>query len=113
MIEATSPIMTKALDGLFMRQTVTAQNIANAGSLRYTPLRVRFEEALRSAAAQDHSVASVMPQIVSGSASMAGGEMRLDLELQTSAETTMRYNALISVADHQLRLLSIAITGGA
>ncbi len=114
MIDATSPIMMKALDGLFLRQLVTAQNIANAGSAHYTPMRVSFEGALRAAAASGTDAANkVQAHVHPDTSHAADGEMRLDLELQTAAETTMRYNALITVMGHEMRLLGIGITGGA
>ena len=49
-IDLVASIATKALDGLFARQAATAQNIANANSAGYVPVRVKFEEALRDAA---------------------------------------------------------------
>jgi flagellar basal-body rod protein FlgB len=114
MINAASPIMMKALDGLFLRQLVTAQNIANAGSVRYMPMRVSFESALRAAAATGPAATqNIQAQILPDAGHSNDGEMRLDLELQTAAETTMRYNALMTVMDHEMRLLGIAITGGA
>ena len=47
-----SAIITKALDGLQLRSTATAQNIANANSPGYRPLSVSFEEELAAAAAR-------------------------------------------------------------
>jgi flagellar basal-body rod protein FlgB len=114
MTEPMPPILMKALDGLFLRQLVTAQNIANTGSDRYMPMRVSFEAALRDAALQaSGAVSSVVPQILADPNSISNGEMRLDLQLQTASATTMRYNALLTVTDSIGRLKSIAMSGGA
>lgn len=113
-IEAAAPILAKALDGLFLRQMVTAQNIANAGSPHYTPLKVSFEGALQQAASTSRAaVESLQPQISEASDHTQNGEMRLDLELTNAIGTTGRYNALLTVVDRQARLMGIAITGGA
>lgn len=118
-IESTIPI-TKALDGLFLRQMVTAQNIANANSAGYVPLRVSFEDVLSQTVQHLQSnpedgvsfLKSLEPQIRPDSNFLAGDAMRLDLELQTVAQTSMRYAALLNVLDRGLQLQSLAHTGG-
>jgi flagellar basal-body rod protein FlgB len=114
-VDSIGAILTiKALDGLAARATVTSQNIANASSQDYRPLRVRFEDALRTAAAQgDAAIAAVTPQIDRAplDALPGGDRMRLDLEMSNASTTALRYNALISVLGREMQLDSLAATG--
>ena len=114
-MDPTSAIMTiKALDGLALRAEVTSENIANAGTRGYRPLRVRFEDALRAAATQgDEAIAAVSPEIdhVPLTSLPAGDQLRLDLEMGAASTTALRYNALISVLGREMQLDSLAVTG--
>ena len=102
-------LLLKSLDGLSARQAVTAQNIANAGTSGYRPLRVTFETALAQAASRGpDAVREVEPKIAFSGAT----DLRLDLEMATAASTSMRYAALIEVLDRQMQLNSLAVTGG-
>jgi flagellar basal-body rod protein FlgB len=105
-------LIVKALDCLSARSVVTAQNIANASTPGYRPLRVSFEQALADAAQRgDSAVRDVTPQVDAVPIDARGGELRLDLELATATVTTQRYGGLINVLDRQLQLESLAITG--
>ncbi len=108
-----SSILTKALDGLAMRQTATAQNIANANSPNYQPLRVSFEEQLKAAASSGEvAIREVQFRAVPTAASSADAGQRLDLELATASETALRYGALIDVLGRELQLTRTIIRGG-
>jgi flagellar basal-body rod protein FlgB len=112
MDEGTAILLIKALDGLSARSVATAQNIANANTAGYRPLRVSFEQALANAAAVgDAAVSAVTPQVESIPIGARDGELRLDLELETAAHTAQRYGALIDVLDRQLQLQDLAIVG--
>jgi flagellar basal-body rod protein FlgB len=64
MDSSTAVLMIKALDCLQARQVATAENIANANTPGYRPLRVSFEQALSDAAQQgDAAVAAVTPTV--------------------------------------------------
>lgn len=105
-------LVIKALDCLAERATVTAQNIANAGTPNYRPLRLSFEKALADAAARgDDAVRQVTPQVDHAITDTGNGEMRLDLELATASGTAGRYTALIEILNRQLQMDSLAITG--
>ncbi len=113
-MDATSAIMiTKALDGLYARSQATAQNVANANSPGFRPVRVNFEEALKAAAARGpealRSVTATVGQVPAGS---AGSEMRLDLELATASETGLRYAALLDLLGRQLQISRTVVKGG-
>ena len=104
-------LINKALDGLSMRHMATAQNIANANSPGYRPVRVSFEEQLRSAAMQGE--AAVRNVRAAGTTETGpGGELRLDLELATASETAMRYAALIDLLSRQMQISRTIIKGG-
>lgn len=105
-ISSTELIM-KALDGLDQRYRFTAQNIANANTPDYRPVRVSFEESLRSAAERDAATPrTVRPQIVEGEQ----GALRLDLELATASNTASRYRALADLLNRQMSLMRSVIT---
>lgn len=114
-MDPTSAIMiTKALDGLWARSLATAQNVANANSPGYRPVRVSFEEALQSAARQGpEALRNVRASIAQApQATAAGTEMRLDLELATASETGLRYAALLDLLGRQLQISHTVVRGG-
>jgi len=109
---STAVLMIKALDCLSARQIATAENIANAGTTNYRPLRVTFEQALTDAAARgDDAVRAVTPKVERAPLGSVDAELRLDLETSTAAGTAGRYSALIDVLNRQLQMQSLAITG--
>jgi len=108
----TAILLIKALDGLSTRSLATAQNIANASTPGYRPLRVSFEQALAGAdVAGADAVRSVSPRIEAVPAGARDGELRLDMELATASATAQRYGALVDLLDRQLQLQTLAITG--
>lgn len=106
----SSALIAKALDGLSMRYQATAENIANANSRGYRPVRVSFEGALKEAAGQGTAaIRGVRPEIVHAA---SVGEVRLDLELATAAETANRYAALIDLLGRQAQIARTVVSGG-
>jgi flagellar basal-body rod protein FlgB len=107
----TAIIVNKNLDGLAMRALATAENIANANSQGYRAVRVTFEDALRGAAEfGSQAVRRIEPRMVRDGAPQA--DIRLDQELATAAETSMRYSALITLLGRQMQISHLAIRGG-
>lgn len=107
-----SAIINKALDGLSLRSIATAQNIANANSPGYRPMRVSFEAELAAAAAKSEQAVRAVPlEIVQSEIAGAEG-VRTDLELASQSETAMRYGALVDVLGRQLQLQRTIIRGG-
>jgi flagellar basal-body rod protein FlgB len=101
--------MLKALDGLSARASATAQNIANAGTDGYRPVRVAFEEALVHAAGRGtDAVRGVAPRLRQAG---SGEPLRLDLELATASSTAARYSALVELLGRQIQMQSLSITG--
>jgi flagellar basal-body rod protein FlgB len=109
-VDATSAVIIKAMDGLSARVTATAQNIANANTPGYRPLRVTFESALADAARRDPAaVRAVKPQITQEAADGQG--LRIDLELASEGASAGRYSALVEVLNRQLELTGLAVAG--
>ncbi len=108
----TEALLLKAMDGLSLRATVTAQNIANANSPGYWPLAVTFEDALLKAAGRGaDAIAAVTPRIAPAFDSAGKPEMRLDLELATASATSGRYAALAELLNRRLQLEALAVSG--
>jgi flagellar basal-body rod protein FlgB len=106
-------LVVKALDGLAMRSSAISQNVANANSPSYMPLRVDFEQQLRDAAEKGpDAVRTLSPQFTRMPLVEGNGEMRLDLELASASETALRYAALVDVLGRQMQLSRLAVTGG-
>ncbi len=107
----STALITKSLDALALRQAYTAQNIANANTQNYRPASVDFEAALRSAADKSvDAIGHVEPSVRFASAD--AGEMRLDLQLATSARTAARYGALVEILSRQMAISRAAVGGG-
>lgn len=113
MSDLSATIIMKALDCLAVRQQFNAQNIANASSSAYTPVRVSFEENLRSAAAQGPEAVRTLTPSLELDQSFAGrSELRLDLELASASQTSKRYGALIDLLNRQMSLRRAVISEG-
>ena len=109
MDSVSATLLVKVLDGLQARSAATAQNVANAGSPGYRPLRVTFEDALTAAAARGpFAVRQVEPTFVWDP---AGAAVRLDLELAEASATSHRYAALADLLNRGLQLRALATRG--
>lgn len=97
-----------ALDGLTVRQQLTAHNIANQATSGFSPWRVDFETAWRTAVAATDT-GGELPAVSWHREAVAG--VQLDLELASAAETAARYSALIESVDRLLGLQAMAIRG--
>lgn len=108
----TAILIIKALDGLSARAVVTSENIANAGTPGYRPLRLTFEDALKEAAARGpDAVREVMPRVERAKIGAPDDELRTDLELATANTTALRYGALIDILSRQIEIEGLAIRG--
>ena len=107
-----SAIINKALDGLTLRSVATAQNIANANSAGYRPVRVSFEAALAAAAAKGEENVRAMPLGIAETGAADGRSVRMDLELAAQSQTAMRYGALVDLLARGLQLERTVIRGG-
>jgi flagellar basal-body rod protein FlgB len=108
-----SAIISKALDGLSLRAQATAQNIANANSPNYQPVRVSFEEELKAAVSRgDEAVSSLQFRVGRAQPAEGTAGQRIDLELATASETSLRYSALIDVLSREFQLTRTMVRGG-
>lgn len=111
-MDAVTPIiLSKALDGLSARYLATAENIANANTPNYRPLQVRFEDALRAAAADPKALASVTTKTELAPTPRIASEMRLDLEVATASQTAGRYMALVEMLAREMQIQRSAVGG--
>ncbi len=109
----TSALLLKSLDGLTMRAAANAQNIANAGTPGYRPVRVAFEDALKAAAREGPAALSaVRPSLEPDPTFQPGDAMRLDLEMAGAAATAGRYAALVELLNRHAQISALAVTGG-
>lgn len=108
---ASATTILKVLDGLSMRATVTAQNIANVNTPNYRPMQVTFEQALQRAAPKGaDAIRAVAPQIVPMIDELGGNALRVDLELVTASSTSGRYGTLVEVLNRQLQIEALALS---
>lgn len=112
MDEISQALIQRALGGLSLRYDFLAQNIANANTPDYRPVRVTFENELSAAATRGReAILEVQPQVHLDSNPDAG-PMRLDLELAAASQTAMRYRALIDLLGRQFALVRAAAAAG-
>lgn len=105
----TVALVLGALDGLTARSLASAQNVANAGTRAYQPVRVSFEQALVDAAPKGlEAVRAVRPRFETAA---AGEAVRLDLELANASGVSHRYAALADLLGRGLQLRAIAARG--
>ena len=120
-----------ALDGLSLRQRVTANNIANVDTPNFKAQQVSFEEQLQQTLNQDEAnlrlktTASGHIQYKSSPDSDLiavkrnnntlrndGNNVDIDLEMSTLAETTIRFQSLTQLAGTKLALLKDIVREG-
>lgn len=104
----TSILALKALDGLSARADVISQNIANANTPGYRPLRVSFEEALAGAADGGMTAVEAVEPRIDFDPAQADG-VRLDLQMASSSATTARYAALVEILSLQMQQMRTAL----
>ncbi|MBC7768222.1 MAG: hypothetical protein H7124_05495 [Phycisphaerales bacterium] len=107
----SAALIHKALEGLNQRFLFTSQNIANANTPDYRPVRVTFEDELARASRQGaRAIEAVEPRIITEGEE--AGALRLDLELATASQTAARYRALIDILGRQMALHRSVVMGG-
>lgn len=113
MDEISAAVVKKALDGLSMRYAFIAQNIANSNSPSYAPVKVKFEEALRAAAARGtDAVQQVKPETLRERDPVGSTDLRIDLELADASQTAMRYRAMLELLGRQMAMHRSVVSGG-
>ncbi len=119
LLDITTAIAAKALDGLYARQAATANNVANASSNDFVPMRVSFEAELQQAAqfrtgdsnaSMLKRIAQVTPQLTMPDPEESA-TVRLDKELTTASETSARYAMLIGMLTREIQMKNLAVNG--
>ncbi|GAA3398850.1 flagellar basal body rod protein FlgB [Cryptosporangium minutisporangium] len=126
----TSTVLKTALDGLAMRQRVTADNIANINTPQFLAGRVQFEDALRQAVEAGQgfngetraqiSRAALADQATQPSLARSleptrtdGNNVNLDRETISNIDTQLRYSLMIRAMDDQYGgIRTVAASGG-
>ena len=119
---ATTQALVLALDASSLRHQAIANNIANANTPGYIPLRVNFEEqlgAFRQAAAGSDSDARdslrgvhgfIEQDVVSSGAGAAN--VMLDMEVVKLNQNVVHYETLLRGLNKQMSIISMAINEG-
>ena len=105
----TSVALNSALDGLSLRQRVTANNIANVNTPGYHAQRVSFEAALeRSVANGDGQVTSSTERSLEPTR-LNGSNVNLDTETLSNIDTVLRYQFAARAVEGQFTSVRTAM----
>ena len=112
---ATGALIRMALDGVSMRQLATANNIANASTPDYAPVRVDFDQQLADAMrdavhGRSPDPARLLPTVTTDPT--PGAKVQLDAEATQMAQDVLHYQALLRALREQMDLLQAAINDG-
>jgi flagellar basal-body rod protein FlgB len=103
--------LERAMDGVAMRQRISAQNIANALTPGYKAQTVSFESDLASALAngQDASQAAVTVQQSDAPADERGNSVDLATESTSLMTSGLQYESLVAATNYRLGVLRAAL----
>lgn len=119
---ATTEAVLLALDAANLRHQAIANNIANAGTPGYTPLKVNFEEQLSAfrrcaeGSADDvrgalRGVQGFIEEDLAAAGSGASNVM-LDMEVVKLSQNVVHYQSLLRALGNQMSIISAAINEG-
>jgi flagellar basal-body rod protein FlgB len=115
--DGTTSAIERALDGVALRQKITADNIANVATPGYRAQRVDFEKALANAVndADGHEIKpdDVATAIVDANTAQRedGNTVNLEGETTSLVKSGLQYDALVNAINFKLGLLRTAIEG--
>ena len=119
---ATTEAVKLALDASSLRHRAIANNIANANTPGYIPVRVNFEEQLaalrRTTEGSDEEVRSALQGVRSfieqdtTAAGHGGANVMLDMEVVKLSQNVVHYQTLLRGLGKQMSILSAAINEG-
>jgi len=110
-----------ALDAASMRHQAIANNIANANTAGYAPVRVDFESQMNAVRATLQQGGTVTPSMLQGVTPVlrrdvppaeAGQGAALDMEIASLAQNTVQYQALLKALSKHMSILSAAVAEG-
>ncbi|MFM1976575.1 MAG: hypothetical protein RL145_1421 [Pseudomonadota bacterium] len=105
----TLAVTKQTLDLLALRQAYIAQNIANASSVDYRPVRIEFESELRRLAAlgQPEAISDVAVELIE---EQNGEGVRVDMELAEATQTALRFSGLIEMLGRLFALQRLIVS---
>ncbi len=108
--DITSVTVHTALNGLAMRQRVTADNIANIETPGFLAGRVSFEDSLRNAVENGSPAGATLSNDRSLEPTRRNGSnVNLDHETLTHVDTNMRYQLMLRAMDGKIAVLRAAM----
>jgi flagellar basal-body rod protein FlgB len=106
-------VLHAALNGLMARQSVIANNMANASTPGFQASQVDFETALRQAmeagTAPPMNAAVVSP--TNAPSNQDGNNVNLEADTMSLADTELRYQAMVNAMNGQFQILNTSIQG--
>lgn len=112
LFDTTSLLLQRAMSGASLRQSVLADNMANANTPGYARRDVDFEGALRDAIATGADPSSVQfSQTVDQNAVMRadGNSVDVDTESSEIAKNELDFETLVSVSNARMDILRSAM----
>ncbi len=103
--------LERAMDGVAMRQRMSAQNIANVMTPGYRAQQVSFEGNLQSALAQGNDASRIGIDVADSGAPVdeSGNSVDLATESTTMMRSGLQYEALVQATNYRLSLLRSAL----
>ena len=103
--------LERAMDGVALRQRMTAQNIANVMTPGYHAQRVAFESDLAGALArgEDPTRAAIRVQDSGGEVDENGNSVDLAEESTSLMKSGLQYEALVQATTYRLSILKAAL----
>ena len=103
--------LERAMDGVALRQRVSAQNMANAMTPGYQAKKVEFEGALADALRTGAGARSVTPSVVGTGAPAKEDGNNVDLETEATGlmRSGLQFEALAQAMNHKLSVLRAAV----
>jgi flagellar basal-body rod protein FlgB len=116
LIDNTQLGLERAISGASMRQSVLANNLANAETPGYRRMDINFHDALAqamgSADAATIEATTFSPQQDSQAMRADGNGVDIDTESATMAKNGLEYEALVSVAKARIQIVQSAMGVG-
>ncbi len=110
--DGVSLALHRALDGVALRQRVSADNVANVMTPGFTARKVAFEDALAGAvAAGDPELAEPTVTTTGAQAREDGNNVELEVETASLMRSGLQFQALAQAVSFKHSLLRTAIKG--
>ena len=109
--DSVQSALERAMDGVALRQRVSAQNIANVMTPGYHAQRVSFEDDLASALAdgQDPSTAALTVGDSGNAVNENGNSVDLADESTSLMKSGLQYEALVQATNYRFGILKAAL----